>query len=136
MCLRRRPPFRVLAFAETSGLFAETSAGFLLFAVAGGIVSTVVVLAAMFDGEFPRPNAPFIVFKRPIVFYIFVRNKRAYRHHGRHYLRTLRREVFFVRLLLDPPELDTGRFDILVSNLSNRLMIFASKSPSLARIVE
>jgi hypothetical protein len=98
-------------------------------AVAGGTAGTLVVLAAMFDGEFPRPNAPFIVFKRPIVFYIFWRNKRVY-------LRTLRREVLFVRLLLEPPELDTGRFDILVSNLSKRLMIFVSKSPSLARMVE
>jgi hypothetical protein len=52
-------------------LLAATRAGFLLLAVAGGIAGTLVVLAAMFDGEFPRPNAPFIVFKRLIVFYIF-----------------------------------------------------------------
>jgi len=105
-------------------------AGLLLAGLlAGGIGGTVVVLEAVFDGEFPRPNAPFISFKNPIVFYIFRRNKRVY-------LRTFRREVFFARLLLDPPEVDTGLFDMLVSNLSNRLMIFASRSLSLARIVE
>ena len=81
--LRRRPPFR-----EFIPLFVDRvddmRVGLLLAGLvfaglvfAGGIGGTVVVPEAVFDGGFPRPNAPFISFKNPIVFYIFLRNKRV-----------------------------------------------------------
>jgi hypothetical protein len=86
--LRRRPPFRefIPLFVDRvddmrvglllAGLvFAGLVFAGLLFA--GGIGGTVVVPEAVFDGGFPRPNAPFISFKKPIVFYIFLRNKRV-----------------------------------------------------------
>ena len=126
----RRPPFRAfipLLVDRVDDMRVGLLAGLLL---AGGMGGTEVVLA--FSGEF-RPTAVLsaapILPNTPILIYIIQRNKRVY-------LRILRREVFFVRLLLDPPELGTGLFDILTSNLSNRLMIFVSRSLSLARIVE
>jgi hypothetical protein len=81
--LRRRPPFRefIPLFVDRVDdmrvglLFAGLVFAGLLFA--GGIGGTVVVPEAVFDGGFPRPNAPFISFKKPIVFYIFLRNKRV-----------------------------------------------------------
>ena len=81
--LRRRPPFRefIPLFVDRVDdmrvglVFAGLVFAGLVFA--GGIGGTVDVPEAVFDGGFLRPNAPFTSLKNPIVFYIFLRNKRV-----------------------------------------------------------